>query len=151
MEREKPARQDPHEAARGVPRTGEPRMKVHKTPVEGAFLIELDAFADVRGVFAEAFNRDKLRPHGLLFDVRMMNFSFTEKAGTVRGMHWQAKPYAQAKIVFSARGRIFDAIVDVRSGSTSLGAVFSVELLPQANALYIPPGVAHGCQALAAQ
>jgi len=123
-------------------------MKVGKTPVEGALLIELSAFADARGVFAEAFNKDKLRPHGIVFDVRMTNFSLTEKAGTVRGMHWQARPFAQGKIVFSARGRIFDAIVDVRPGSPTRGTVFSLELFPQANALYIPAGVAHGCQAL---
>lgn len=123
-------------------------MKVGKTPVEGALLIELDAFADARGVFAEAFNKDKLRPHGIAFDVRMTNFSLTENAGTVRGMHWQARPFAQGKIVFSARGRIFDAIVDVRPASPTRGAIFSVELFPQVNALYIPAGVAHGCQAL---
>ena len=122
-------------------------MKLFKTPIHGAFRVDLTAFTDTRGVFAETFVKDKFQDQGVRFEPVMMNMSLTEKAGTVRGMHWQAKPFAQGKLVFSSHGRIFDAIVDVRRRSPTFGAVFHLELEPQKNALFIPKGVAHGCQA----
>jgi dTDP-4-dehydrorhamnose 3,5-epimerase len=123
-------------------------MKVVKTPVLGAFLIEFDPFCDDRGIFAEGFVRKKLADQGIDFDVKRVNLVTNEKAGTVRGMHFQANPWAQGKIVMAAAGKIFDAIVDVRPLSTTFGKSYTVTLYPQANALFIPRGVAHGCQAL---
>ncbi|SRR5579871_245851 len=122
-------------------------MKLYKTPIHGAFRVELTSFQDTRGVFAETFVKDKFLDQGVRFEPVMMNMSLTEKAGTVRGMHWQAKPFSQGKLVFSSHGRIFDAIVDVRRRSPTFGAVYHLELVPQTNALFIPKGVAHGCQA----
>lgn len=123
-------------------------MKVCKTPIDGAALIELEPFCDDRGVFAEGFVQKKLADLGILFQVQRVNLVRNEKAGTVRGMHWQVDPWAQGKIVMAAVGGIFDAIVDVRPGSPSYGKSYSITLYPQTNALFIPRGVAHGCQAL---
>jgi dTDP-4-dehydrorhamnose 3,5-epimerase len=124
-------------------------VKFHSTPIHGAMLIELDFHEDRRGVFAEGFVSSELRNHGILFDVRRMNISTSRKGRTVRGLHWQKKPYEQGKIVYSVGGRIFDVIVDVRPKSPTFGKMFHVELLPSENALYIPRGVAHGWQSLA--
>lgn len=123
-------------------------MKVAKTPIVGAFLIELDPFCDGRGIFAEGFVRSKLAAQGVDFDIQRVNLVRNEKAGTVRGMHWQADPWAQGKIVMAGSGKLFDAIVDVRPASYTYGKAYTVTLYPQVNALFIPRGVAHGCQAL---
>lgn len=123
-------------------------MKATKTPVLGAFLIELAPFCDDRGIFVESYVRQKLSEQGIDFDVKRVNLVRNEKAGTVRGMHWQEDPWAQGKIVMAAHGKIFDAIVDVRPTSYSFGKSYTVTLYPQVNALMIPKGVAHGCQAL---
>lgn len=123
-------------------------MKTQNTPIAGAALISLDLFRDNRGAFAEGFVREKLAALGINFDIQRVNLVRNEKAGTVRGMHWQADPWAQGKIVMAASWRIFDAIVDVRPDSPTYGKSYGIILYPQENALFIPRGVAHGCQAL---
>ena len=123
-------------------------MKTRKTPVSGVYEILLEPWVDDRGVFVEAFDQKKLRSQDIDFNIVMMNLSKTDQAGTIRGMHWQADPCSQAKIVFSAAKRIFDAVVDVRPGSETYGKIHFLELYPQTNALYIPKGIAHGCQAI---
>lgn len=123
-------------------------MKAFPTKIAGALLIELSPFLDNRGAFAEGFVRSKLSAQGIDFEVQRVNLVRNEKAGTVRGMHWQADPWAQGKIVMAASGKIFDAIVDVRKGSPTYGISYCVMLYPQVNALFIPRGVAHGCQAM---
>jgi dTDP-4-dehydrorhamnose 3,5-epimerase len=123
-------------------------MKVAKTAIAGALLIELAPFCDDRGIFAEGYVRKKLADQGLDFDVQRVNLVKNERAGTVRGMHFQRDPWAQGKIVMAVHGRIFDAILDVRPDSPTYGKSYAVELVPQANALFMPRGIAHGCQAL---
>lgn len=123
-------------------------MRVHRTPISGVSLIELDPFCDDRGVFAEQFVRKKLADQGIDFDVKRINLAKNEKAGTVRGMHFQTDPWAQAKIVMAAQGRIFDAVLDVRPTSYTFGKAYTLTLFPQVNALFIARGLAHGCQAL---
>lgn len=123
-------------------------MKVEKTPIRDAWLVELAPHLDDRGVFVEMFVQRRLEAQGVRFDAKMANLSTNDRAGTLRGMHWQAEPFAQAKIVYAAAGKFFDAIVDMRDDSATFGQSFWVELVPQMNALYVPPGVAHGCQAL---
>ena len=123
-------------------------MRVHKTPVLGVHLIELEPFLDDRGAFVEGFVRKKLADQGIDFDVKRVNVAKNEKAGTVRGMHFQADPWGQAKIVMAAQGKIFDAVVAPRPTSYTFGKTFTVTLLPLVNALYIARGLAHGCQAL---
>jgi dTDP-4-dehydrorhamnose 3,5-epimerase len=123
-------------------------VKIHKTPIRDAWFIELEPFLDDRGAFTEVFVQRKLEAQGIQFDVRMANLAGSDRAGTLRGMHWQAEPFPQAKVVYAASGKFFDAIVDIRETSATFGRTFWAELVPQVNALYIPRGVAHGCQAL---
>jgi dTDP-4-dehydrorhamnose 3,5-epimerase len=123
-------------------------MKASDVPIAGASLIELTCFRDNRGAFAEGFVQEKLAAQGIQFNVRRVNLVRNDKAGTVRGMHWQADPWAQGKIVMAVAWRIFDVIVDVRPESPTYGKSYGIMLYPQANALFIPKGVAHGCQAI---
>lgn len=123
-------------------------MKVHSTPINGALRIDLTPFADVRGLFVEGFVGKKLAEQGLDFDVKRVNIVKNDHIGTLRGMHWQKDPWAQGKIVMAMAGTIFDAIVDVRPKSPTYKLTYSLKLVPFANALFIPRGVAHGCQAL---
>lgn len=117
-------------------------MNYHGTQIEGVRRMELKPRSDSRGVFVEAL------PFWTGHSVRQINLSRNEKAGTVRGMHWQAAPAEQTKIVYSVAGRFCDVAVDVRRSSPTYGKVVMIELRPFENALYVPPGVAHGCQAL---
>lgn len=117
-------------------------MKSYDTEIDGVKRFELIPWLDNRGAFVEALS------FAAGYVVRQVNLSKNEKAGTVRGMHWQAAPAAQIKIVYTVFGRFMDVAVDVRRDSPTYGQVVTVELFPMANALYIPAGVAHGCQAL---
>jgi dTDP-4-dehydrorhamnose 3,5-epimerase len=117
-------------------------MRRYDTVIAGVQRVELDPWLDDRGPFVEAL------PSTAGFHVRQINLSKNEKAGTVRGMHWQTAPAAQTKLVYSVSGRFMDVAVDVRHDSPTYGKVVALELFPLVNALYIPPGVAHGCQAL---
>ena len=124
-------------------------MKFVPTPVEGAFVIELEPRDDERGSFARAFCRRELGEAGIAFEVRQANLARTHRAGTVRGLHYQVDPPEQ-KIVRCVAGAVLDAIVDMRPGSPTHRAVFHVELDPAARlSLLVPAGVAHGYQALA--
>lgn len=122
-------------------------MKIRETPVSGALLFDLTPHRDPRGTFTELMEPAKEFP--LFMDrVEMVNMSMSEEEGTIRGMHWQAWPQRQTKLVYSVHGAVFDAIVDVRPKSPTFGRAFWTELLPGMNALYAPPGVAHGWQAI---
>lgn len=123
-------------------------MKVRSTPIEGLQVFELDPHSDSRGVFVEGFSSLSLAALGIRFEVKMMNLSLNRKAGTVRGMHWQAEPASQGKIVQAAAGSFFDVAVDLRPGSATFGKWWGLFLIPQEVALYVPRGMAHGCQAL---
>jgi dTDP-4-dehydrorhamnose 3,5-epimerase len=123
-------------------------MILVKTPIQDALYVVLEPHKDERGVFAEGFVRSRLAKEGLDFAVEQVNLSKSDRAGTVRGMHWQADPFSQGKVVYAVCGRVWDAIVDVRKDSPSFGKSFGVELWSQANALFVPKGVAHGYQAL---
>jgi len=120
-------------------------MEVLDTAIADVKLLRPRAFADERGWFAEVFKRDALvaagLPHGYLQD----NQSFSAEAGTLRGLHWQAEPRAQAKLVRVVRGAIVDVAVDLRAGSASRGRHVMVELRAD-NRLQvsIPKGFAHG-------
>jgi dTDP-4-dehydrorhamnose 3,5-epimerase len=117
-------------------------VKLHDTQIEGVKRIELSAWLDNRGAFVEAL------PASANYPVHQINLSKNESAGTVRGMHWQVAPAAQVKIVYAVAGRFLDVAVDIRRDSPTYGSVVTLELHPFSNALYIPAGVAHGCQAL---
>lgn len=117
------------------------------TPVEldGGYVIDIDPKTDERGFFARTFCEDEMRAHGLEPHVAQCNVSFNEKRGTLRGMHYQAAPHEETKIVRVTRGAIWDAIVDLRRDSRTYLRWFAVELNEDnRRMLYVPRGFAHG-------
>jgi len=120
-----------------------------ETPLAGAYVIALEPREDERGFFARAFCKNELAEHGLANDVVQANLSFNHKRGTLRGMHMQAPPHGEDKMVRCIAGAIWDAIVDLRPGSPTYLKWFGVEL-SAANRLmlYVPKGFAHGYQSL---
>ena len=125
-------------------------MKFLPTPLAGAYLIELEQLADERGFFARSFCQNEFKAHGLDPVVAQCNVSFNRKRGTVRGLHYQAEPHAEAKLVRCTRGAVWDVIVDLRRGSLTVRQWHAAELTADnRRALYIPDGFAHGFQTLA--
>lgn len=113
--------------------------------LKGAFLIEQERKEDARGYFARVFCEDEYKAQGLCTRFVQHNHSFNAKKHTLRGMHWQAEPHGEIKVVSCLKGAITDVLVDVRQGSVTFGHWRAFELTPQnARALYIPRGFAHG-------
>jgi dTDP-4-dehydrorhamnose 3,5-epimerase len=124
-------------------------MRFVATPIEGAFIIELELIEDERGFFSRTYCRDEFEMHGLEPDLVQCSISQNKQRGTVRGMHYQNEPHAEAKLVRCTQGAIYDAIVDIRQKSATYKRWFGVELTAENHrALYIPKGVAHGFQTL---
>jgi dTDP-4-dehydrorhamnose 3,5-epimerase len=124
-------------------------MIFHSLKLPGAFRIEPQLIVDGRGAFARRFCADEFRALGLETDLVQRSISFNARAGTVRGMHFQASPHLETKIVRCTRGAIFDAMVDLRKGSPSYGQWYGEELSADNRLmLYIPRGLAHGFQTL---
>lgn len=116
--------------------------------IPGAHRIELDRKGDARGFFARLFCADEFAAHGLATHMTQMNTSYTAARGTVRGLHFQRPPKAEAKVVRCLRGAIFDVLLDLRPGPT-FGRHVSAELTEDNRSmLYIPEGCAHGFQTL---
>jgi dTDP-4-dehydrorhamnose 3,5-epimerase len=123
-------------------------MKFTETPMEGLLLIEPQRFADDRGTFMEAFNLRLFRNHGIQHDFVQDNESISKK-NVIRGLHFQVAPNEQGKLVRVLQGRAMDVVLDLRKDSKTYGRSFSVELTASAsNMLWIPPGFAHGFEAL---
>jgi dTDP-4-dehydrorhamnose 3,5-epimerase len=119
------------------------------TPIGGAFAIEIERVEDERGFFARTFCQEEFRSHGLDPCVAQCGVSFSERRGTLRGMHLQAEPHAEAKLVRCTRGAIYDVILDLRDESSTHGNWWALELRPSdGRQLYVPEGVAHGFQTL---
>jgi dTDP-4-dehydrorhamnose 3,5-epimerase len=117
--------------------------------LDGAYIVELEPYEDERGSFARVWCRDELAAQGLNPELAQCSISRNRRAGTLRGLHYQATPHQEAKLVRCTRGAIFDVIVDLREGSPTLGRWISVELGADAGtALYVPEGFAHGFQTL---
>jgi len=113
------------------------------TPLDGVRVVEPERHADERGFFARTYDVEVLGP------VVQMSTSFNARAGTLRGMHHQAEPHGEDKLVRCTRGAIFDVAVDLRPGSPTLHRWFGTELSEENGlALYIPAGLAHGFQTL---
>lgn len=124
-------------------------MKFIETRLKGAYIIELEPIEDERGFFARSWCRKEFAEHGLNPNLVQCNISFNRKKGTVRGMHYQVKPYEEAKLVRCTRGAIYDVIIDLRSESPTFKQWVSVELSAgNCKMLYIPEGFAHGFQTL---
>jgi dTDP-4-dehydrorhamnose 3,5-epimerase len=121
----------------------------NETNVKGAFLIEPEKFEDHRGFFARSFSQTEFLEHGLRAQFVEAGISFNLRAATVRGMHYQAAPHAQAKLVRCTQGAIYDALIDLRPDSPTYKQWFAHELSAQNRLmLYIPEGCAHGFQTL---
>jgi dTDP-4-dehydrorhamnose 3,5-epimerase len=119
------------------------------TRLAGAFEIDLERREDERGFFARSFCRREFEDQALEPCVAQCSVSFNRRRGTLRGMHWQADPYGEAKLVRVTRGAVWDVIVDLRSASPTRGEWFGVELSANdRRAIYVPRGVAHGFQTL---
>jgi dTDP-4-dehydrorhamnose 3,5-epimerase len=119
------------------------------TKFESAWLIEPDRHEDERGFFARTWCQQEFQERGLNTDLVQCNISFNRAKGTLRGMHFQAAPHEETKLVRCTQGRIFDVIVDVREDSPTYGQWEGFELSAKnRNALYIPEGFAHGFQTL---
>jgi dTDP-4-dehydrorhamnose 3,5-epimerase len=124
-------------------------VRLAETPLAGAFLIELDLLPDERGYFARTFDAAEFTERGLDPNVVQCNTSFNARRGTLRGMHYQAEPDGDAKLVRCTRGSIYDVAVDLRPDSNAYCRWFGVELSAEnGRMLYIPVGMAHGFQTL---
>lgn len=118
------------------------------TSIAGLLVLEPRVFADERGHFFEAYSQRALAESGVTESFVQMNQSFS-KAGVLRGMHFQAPPFAQSKLVRCISGKLFDVAVDLRVGSPTFGQWFGVELSEEnKKMLYVPAGFAHGFYAL---
>ena len=120
------------------------------TALAGAYLIQPEPIADERGFFARSWCRREFAERGLESRLEQCNISFNRLRGTLRGMHFQAAPFAEAKLVRCTAGAIYDVIVDMRPGSATYLQHVGAELTAENRAmLFIPAGFAHGFQTLA--
>ena len=124
-------------------------MILTETPLSAAFVIEPKPLEDARGLFARTWCRREFEAHGLETRIAQCSTSFNKKKGTLRGMHYQAPPLAETKIVRCTRGSMYDVIIDLRPDSPTFmrhfGLVLTVE---NRKMLYVPTGFAHGFQTL---
>ena len=127
-------------------------MIFQQTPLEGAFLIDLETHGDDRGFFARAFCRREFTAQGLIGDFVQVNMSASARRGTLRGMHYQLPPHAETKLLRCLRGEVWDVILDLRRDSTTFGRSYGVALSDSnRRAIYVPKGFAHGFMSLTDQ
>ena len=120
-------------------------MKAIETALPGVLIIEPDVFGDARGYFFESWSRQKYAQLGINVDFVQDNHSFSEQKGTVRGLHFQKTPKAQAKLLRCTRGSILDVAVDLRKASPNYRKWVAVELSAEnKRQLFIPRGFGHG-------
>lgn len=120
-------------------------MQIENTPLVGLKILIPRRYGDNRGFFSESWNKRVLAEQGLDYDFVQDNHSLSAQVGTLRGLHFQAPPDAQAKLVRCGRGRLFDVAVDIRKGSPNYGQWFGLELsFENGRQLLIPEGFLHG-------
>jgi len=120
-------------------------MRFTETALAGAYVVELEPVRDERGFFARSWCREEFRARGLNPELVQCNVSFNQRRGTLRGMHFQAAPAAEAKLVRCARGAIYDVLVDLRPESSTYTRWLAFELTADNyRAVYLPEGFAHG-------
>lgn len=120
-------------------------MIFRSTPLPGAFVVELEPHRDERGAFARSFCEREFAAHGIATHYPQANLSWNPTPHTLRGLHWQATPHGEDKLVRCTAGAIHDVIVDLRRDSPARLAWFAVELsAANRKALYVPRGCAHG-------
>jgi dTDP-4-dehydrorhamnose 3,5-epimerase len=126
-------------------------MRFVETDVEGAWIVDVEPIEDDRGFFARAFSRDEFVERGLKVDFVQENIGYNARPGTLRGLHLQRAPHAEAKLVRCTRGVVWDVAADVRPGSPSYERWAGVELSAEnRRLLYVPEGCAHGYLTLVA-
>lgn len=124
-------------------------MKFEETKLMGSYVVDILAAADERGWFARTFCIDEFRKIGFTANWMQINHSFTNKTGTVRGMHYQLPPFTEIKLVRCIAGSVFDVIIDLRKESDTFLKWFGTELsADNKKMIYIPEGFAHGFQTL---
>ena len=120
-------------------------MMFQKTRLEGSFLIDIEARADDRGFFARCFCEKEFARVGLNTHWVQVNNSMSSKKGTLRGLHFQRPPHAEAKLIRCLKGSVWDVVVDLREGSKTFGEWFGSTLSDQNRTMmYVPEGFAHG-------
>lgn len=120
-------------------------MQIEETALGGVFILTPKRFSDARGYFSESWNKKTLAGVGIELDFVQDNHSVSAEVGTLRGLHFQAPPHAQDKLVRCGRGRLLDVVVDIRKGSPSFGQWISVELSAEnGRQLLVPKGFLHG-------
>ncbi|RZT30827.1 dTDP-4-dehydrorhamnose 3,5-epimerase [Cupriavidus agavae] len=125
-------------------------MKFIGTDIPGVHLVQPEPLRDERGYFARTWCAQEFADHGLNPALVQCNVSFTAQRGTLRGMHYQTAPHAEAKLIRVLRGRIHDVLLDLREGTPGFGRWQAFELdSGNATMLYVPEGVAHGFVTLA--
>jgi dTDP-4-dehydrorhamnose 3,5-epimerase len=124
-------------------------MTFRETALAGVWIVEPEPLTDARGFFARTWCRQEFAARGLNSALVQCSVSFTRQRGTVRGMHFQAAPHAEAKLVRCTRGAVHDVALDVRRRSPTFGRWVAAELTADnRRMLYVPEGVAHGFQTL---
>lgn len=121
-----------------------------ETYLPGAFVIDIQRLEDERGFFARTWCQREYEEHGLNSNLAQCSISFNKRKGTLRGMHYQMAPFAEAKLVRCTRGAIYDVIIDLRRESLTYMQHFGLVLTPESRTmLYVPEGFAHGLLTLA--
>jgi dTDP-4-dehydrorhamnose 3,5-epimerase len=121
-----------------------------ETQLKGAYIIDPERIEDERGFFARTWDHHEFEARGLNSSLAQCNISYNARRGTLRGMHYQAAPHAETKLVRCTMGAIYDVIIDLRPGSPTLRQWLAVELSAEnRRMLYVPEGFAHGFQTLA--
>ena len=124
-------------------------MRFTETPLAGAFVIDLERMEDPRGFFARTYCQREFAERGLHPKIVQCNVSWNRTRGTLRGLHYQAAPHEEAKLVSCSKGEVFDVLVDLRPDSKTFRRWFSIRLsADRANLVYVPEGFAHGFQSL---
>jgi dTDP-4-dehydrorhamnose 3,5-epimerase len=114
-------------------------------PLSGAYVVELEPLTDERGFFARSYCADEFAAQGLGPELRQCSVSYNARKGTLRGLHYQAAPHEEHKLVRCTAGAIFDVIVDIRASSPTYRHWFAAELsADNRRSLFIPSGFAHG-------
>jgi dTDP-4-dehydrorhamnose 3,5-epimerase len=124
-------------------------MRFEALELMGAFVVEAEPHEDERGLFARLWSAEEFADRGLASAWVESSTSYNRRAGTLRGLHYQADPAAETKLVRCTRGAAFDVIVDLREGSSTYARWVGVDLAAESRrAVYVPVGFAHGFQTL---